>query len=73
MNAIQAILKPYVEAKIEMIMEKKEEERKVPVCATFNEIMTGIADDVLECMRELHKGGVYKGSRTINYPMLLKI
>lgn len=73
MNAMQTILMPYVEARAGQIMEKKEEERKVPVCATQTEIMAGIAGDVTECMRELCRNGIYKGSRGLNQPMLLKI
>ena len=73
MNALQTILLPYVEAKAGKIMEKKEEDRIVPVCATLNEIMTGISEDIIECMRELCRSGDYTGSRTINYPSLLKI
>lgn len=73
MNAMQTILLPYIEAKAGQIMEKKEEERRVPVCATQNELMAGIAEDVVECMRELCRSGVYKGSRTITQPMILKI
>ena len=62
----------YVMAKTEEIMTLKEQEHAVPVCATLHEIIKDVREDVTECMRELHRQGFYRASRTINLPMLMK-
>lgn len=54
------------------IVDEKETEHKRHLCVTSTEILRDIHDDVLECMRELHRDGKYKGASGLNTPMLLK-
>lgn len=72
MNDRQTILLPYVEHMAAQIVAEKEAEYKRPLCATSTEILRDIHDDVVECMRELHREGKFKGASCLNTPMLLK-
>lgn len=55
------------------IMERKERERKSPVCATLMEILAELPPLVTDAMRCLHDSGKYRGSMNYNkLPMLLK-
>lgn len=73
MTELQNMLLPYIEKKAKEIMNRKEEEKTEPICATDLDLIVDFRDDVLECMRELHRQGKFKASRSINYPMLLRI
>ena len=72
MTSEQNLLLPYVESRVKTIIEKKAEENKVPLISTYVEIIKPICNDVLECMRELHQSGKYKGTNTLNQPALIK-
>lgn len=72
MTERQEYLLPYIRLRVEEILENKKNEKIVPLGATDLEIMLEFRDDLLECMRELHRLCEYKASRTINYPMLIK-
>lgn len=73
MTENQKKLMPYVEAKTDSIIEKKQRQRIVPELATEPEIIADIRSDVFECMNELHKSGRYQLTPTLNYPALEKI
>ena len=73
MKERQEILLPYLRRIVEEIIKRKEDKKERPLGATDLEILIEFRDDLLECMRELHRLGEYKASRTINYPLLLKI
>lgn len=73
MNTLMENLLRYVEEKVDSIVREKEENHIRPLIATKREIMLSLSDDVLECMREIHNSGKYKGTNTLNEPALLKI
>lgn len=73
MTELQEMLLGYVSAKTAAIIAAKETGGKRPLGASEDELMEGIRDDVRECMRELHRVRFYRGSKTINKAMLLKI
>lgn len=66
-------LLPYIRVKAEEIMTAKAERGVVPVGASALELVADVMEDTKECMRELHRENIYKASRTINHPLLLRI
>lgn len=72
MNDSQKYLMPYVEHRVFEIIFELEQQNKVPLISTLTEIMKPIREDVLECMRELHHSGKYRGTKTLNQPALIK-
>lgn len=72
MTETQQKLMPYVEARVGLIIAQKGERDIRPLIATEPEIVTGIREDVIECMRELHRNGCYVATNTINSPALMR-
>ena len=72
MTSNQEKLMPYVESVVNDIIIKKEEDNIRPLCVNDVEVTYGVRNDVLECMRELHRSGKYQGVNGLNHPMLLK-
>lgn len=70
MNRDREILLGYVERKVERILMVKEDTLDYPLVVTDMEIMKEMREDVRECMRELHRGGRYQGTTTLNHPAL---
>lgn len=64
---------PYVESRVESIVAEKEELYIAPLIATETEIVANVREDVLECMRELHRTKRYMATNTLNYPALIKV
>lgn len=71
-SACWPLMADYVEARAQEIMRRKEEEKRMPVAATYLEIINGIGQDVINCMRDLYQKGKFDGAKTINHPMLIK-
>lgn len=65
-------LKEWVKNRAESIISAKEEAGIMPVVATELEIIEGVRDAVLECMRSLYKDGTFKGTTTLNHPALMR-
>ena len=72
MTDYQNKLMPYVEAKIEGIINDKDVRHIRPLLATENEIIADVRIDVLECMRELYRQDKYIPTNTLNHPALMK-
>ena len=66
------LLKPYVEAKARRVIQEKEEAGIRPALATELEIVEDIRKDILNCMNDLHRGGVFRIVDTLNVPALIK-
>lgn len=72
MTENQKKLMPYVMARVEFIVAEKEAKYVRPILATEPEIVANIREDVIECMRELHRTDCYVATNTINNPALMK-
>lgn len=70
MNELQNRLMPYVVEKVNMIIDRKLADKIEPCIATYPEILSGIRDDVMECMMDLHLSGAFAGLSTLNHPAL---
>lgn len=71
MNEVQEMLLSYVAARTAEIVTAKRERGVRPLIATEDEILKGIREDVVECMRELVRIGYYQGTKTLNRAALL--
>lgn len=72
MTEPQKKLMPYVKKRVELIVAEKEAKYIRPILATETEIVAEIREDVIECMRELHRAGSYLAVNTLNSPALMK-
>ena len=65
-------LKEWVKTRAEAIISSKEERGVLPALATDKEILEGITEEVTRCMRSLYREGVFRGTRTLNHPALMR-
>lgn len=63
---------PYVEGRVAKIVAEAADQHRRPLLASKTEIMRGMHEDVLACMRELHHRGEYRGTNILNQPALIK-
>lgn len=70
MTEDQKKLMPYVESRVEYIINDKEKKHIEPLLATENEIVSNVRTDVLKCMRELYRQERYIPTVTLNHPAL---
>ena len=69
----QEKLMPYVEHVVAEIIREKEESGSSPLLATELEVSKNVRNDIIECMRELHRNDTYDGTIIMNnYPALKK-
>ena len=65
-------LKEYIARKAEEIIGDKEKAGRLPASASDLEIWAHARLDILDCMRELHREGRFRGTRTLNHPALMR-
>lgn len=65
-------LMPYVKAKVESIFTSKSSKQIFPILASEPEILDGIREDLIQCMKELANTGSYRETLTLNHPALMK-
>lgn len=73
MTENQKKLISYVEARVDEIIDHKYKSNIAPLIASEPEIVSEIRNDVIECMRELHRQCKYYATNTLNAPALIKI
>ena len=67
------MLKDYVRNTVDRIISSREQRGEMPAVCTLDELMKEAREDILECMRDLHRERLYRASKTINQiPMLIR-
>lgn len=67
------MLKDYVRNTVERIIRDQEQRGDLPAVCTIDALMKEAREDILECMRDLHREHIYRASKTINQiPMLIR-
>ncbi|HAB41843.1 MAG TPA: hypothetical protein DCE24_08300 [Porphyromonadaceae bacterium] len=63
----------YVRNSVERIIATQEQNGDMPAACTLNDLITEAKEDILECMRQLHRDGDFRATVNINkIPMLIR-